>query len=330
MMKTLEEILKAEYVSDIFEKENLKKQFHEYLKTFHPDLHPGNKAYIEATQKINILYNRACMLISGGKWEERDTLYVEHKNGKKFVVKYSYKKDFELGSFYVCRTKIIYLLDKKFKKYYDNFDISRLLKEVHPGLRDSFKEFLPKLKYKFENKDNYVVIFDKSYDLIPLSCLLDFYNQKIPDKCSAWIISRLLNLCCFFKISGFVQCGIDPENIFVSPEKHNLVIYGGWWYSKKIGEKLLGISQFVYSNAPIYCKTSGLAREDLDLQSVRSIAKKINGWNKILPKPIQDWENSGSSVNSVEEFSRWEKALTASYGERKFFKSNFDYNKFYK
>lgn len=329
-MKNLDEILRATCVGEIFTKEDIKEQYHEYLKEYHPDLHNGDERYSEATQKIIKFYDKATELLKEGKWEEKDTIYIKMPNGKTIVARYSFKQDFEMGTMYVCRTKVIYVINEENKKFFDNIKIDSFLSGLNPSLKENFNIFIPKILYKFKSENKYVVVFEKNYDLIPLSAFIDFFNGKIPDKQAAWIITKLSNLCCLFKVSKFVHCGIDMNSIFVSPEMHSVVIFGGWWYSKSVGDKLIGTSSFVFNCMPIYSKTKKEAREDIDLQSVKKIGKTICEWNTNLPKPFKDWLNSGSSTNGILEYGNWEKTLKDSYGERKFIKVNFDYNKFYK
>lgn len=329
-MKSLQEILKAKYAGDIFDKNNIKQQYREYLKFFHPDLHNGENQYIVATQKINELYKKAIYLIENNKWEKSNNIFINMPNGKKIVARYSYKKDFELGSFYVCRKNVIYIIKKEFKKFFDNMNIEKNFENINPTLKQNFDIFIPKVKYKFFDGENYIIIFEKTEDLIPLNVLYEEYNKFIPDKHVAWIISRLSNLCCLFKMARLVHCGIDIENIFVSPENHTLVLFGGWWYTVKINERLIGTTSNIFSCIPIYSKSKKVAREDIDLQSVKMVGKFLTKNNTNLPKPFKKWLESGSSTNGVLEFGKWDQALKDSYGERKFVKCNFDYKNFYK
>lgn len=329
-MKTLDEILRATCVGDIFEKDNIKNQYYQYLKKYHPDLHNGDEKYQEATQKIIKLYNKAIELTKNKTWEEKDVLFIKMPNNKKIVAKYSYEEKFELGNMYVCKTKVIYLIDKKYKKFYENVKVNEFFYNLNQELKKNFDIFIPKIKYKFESNEYYVIIFEKTKDMIPLKCLINNFNGTIPHTHTAWIMSRLSNLCCLFKMAQIVQCGIDIENIFVSPDFHTVMLYGGWWYSVKTDSKLIGTTQNIFNCMPIYSKSKKIAREDIDLQSVKMVGKILTKNCQDLPTPFKNWLNGGSGTNSVIEFGKWDSALNKSYGKRKFIKCYFDYEKFYK
>lgn len=329
-MVSLEKILSAEYVSDIFSKsKDLKLQYKEYVKTFHPDLHNNKEKYNFAMQKINEFYDRATKLLANGEWEERNILRIKIPNSKTIVAKYSYKKEFELGEMYVCKTKVIYLLKKEFKKFYDNFNVENIFRNLNPELKKNFDIFIPKVKYKFESEKYFVIIFEKDIEYIPLSCLMESYSNNIPHFHVAWIMSRLSNLCCLFKMANVVHCGIDIENIFVSPKSHSIVIFGGWWYTVNQNQKMIGTTQNIFNCMPIYSKSNKIAMEDIDLQSVKMVGRILTKNSNDIPTPFKKWLNGGSCKNSVIEFGKWDKTLEESYGKRKFINCYFDYSNFY-
>ena len=131
------------------------------------------------------------------------------------------------------------------------------------------------------------------------------------------MICRLCNLCCYFGYHGIAHNGLTVENCFISPQYHTLMPFGGWWYARPMGEKLLGVSKAVYDIMPVKAKSEKVAVYQTDLESMKLIGRKLLGSGN-APQPLLDFLNSGSSPDPMKEFQKWGKTLDAAYGKRQF------------
>lgn len=320
-MVSIEQIEKAVSCEDIFvnDKEKTKTIFKELAKKYHPDVSSERNSDVYFA-KINELYKEALEKIEKGIWFEKDVLLLESINGKKYKLKYLRKHSFELGFFYIGRQHLIYVLDRKNKKFLDNaLNVLRNLKYADAKMEKEFKRYFPQIVDTFELKTGeYCLVLKKDSTDFLLSDFVDFYknqNKVVEDKHCAWIISRLNNIACFLKYNHLVHNGISLTNCFISPKYHTIMLLGGWWYCVPEGEKLIGTQKSVYDVMPVKEKSEKISTYKTDLECVKQIGRQLN---KNVPKPFENWINKAASNDAFKEFDEWNKVLYDSYGERKF------------
>ena len=320
-MKSPDEILSASKCGDIFSQNTdsvVKTEYRQMAKAYHPD-QCGLPNATEITMKLNQLYEQAMEMIAAGKWEMSNMLSFHSIDGKEYRTKFLKSEDFELGVMYVSDNSVTFMLDQSHKKYFDNA-VSQIkgLKYADDKMRQEISRYMPNTRFAFDTDDGkHCLIINKTPDVFLLSDVLDFYNGSIPDRHVAWIISRLCNLCCYFGYHGIVHHGLTVENCFISPQYHTLMPFGGWWYARPMGEKLLGVSKAVYDIMPIKAKSEKVAVYQTDLESMKLIGRKLLGSGN-APQPLLDFLNSGSSPDPMKEFQKWGKTLDAAYGKRQF------------
>ena len=343
-MVTSHQILNAKKCGDIFSftdsVDEIKKEYISLIKQYHPDIYKEKDAD-KIAMKINELYNRALELIKLKTWESTNKVIVSAKTGKKIIMNFLSESDFELGKFYIGKKHLIYLLDSKHKKFYDNAlkTISKI-KYENDKMKKEFERYFPIVEENFETIDGkWCIILQKTEDVFLLSDLIKQQNGRIPIKHVAWIVSRLSNISCFLQYNKIVHNGISIDNCFVSPSHHSILLLGGWWYSVPENEKMIGTQKVIYNIMPLKDKESKKASHRTDLESIKLIGKIIlNNLSMItkkdttneIPISIQEWFKKGSSNNSFEEFSKWNIALDQAWGERKFIELNVSEKDIYK
>lgn len=324
----VEQIIACRSVDDLFTN-NLqicKSEYREYLKLFHPDFHNGERIYQEATSKIVMMYERAKILIESGKWEESNKIRINKPNGKTLIVSYIKEYSFELGKMFLCNRHVVYLIEKKYKKYYDNY-ISATNFSCSQDIMNMIGYSLPNVVSRFVNDEYCVVIIERKNSCVPLYEVLRNYNGKIPVEHSAWIISRLLGIACFLSYNEIVHNGIDLNSCFLDTEKHGVMLYGGWWYTRPVSEKMIGTSSDVYSVMPLIAKRNKKSKKSTDMECIKMLGIRMLGCaSKIsdssVPSQVMSWLRSGSSEFPIEEMKRWESAIVDAFGKRKFIKMN--------
>ena len=316
----IQKILSAVYCGDLFsaDKSAIIRDYRAMAKLIHPDV-CGEPNAEKAITRLNQLYHAAVQKIENGTWEASNTIFLKRNDGKLFTFRYLHQKTFELGCRYVNDGALVYVLNAGSKKYYDNYlRSSHSLKYADGKMQDSFGKLMPAVKENFIAHDGrHVLVVAKTPDLVPLDLFLQHYGKGLDGRHAAWIISRMNNLCCFLFYNKISLNGFNPFNLFVTPDYHALSILGGWWYAVPYQQRMIGTSKDVYDLMSNVTKTNKLSSPVTDIESMRGIGRYIMN-HTVLPKPIQEWIEAGSSSNPMIEFEKWGKALDRAYGVRKF------------
>lgn len=325
------DILAIEKCGDLFPygEAAIKARYKELSKEWHPDNNTDSDATNVFT-KITELYNRALELTEKGQWEKTNYILISKSDDKRIALNYDTYFEFELGTCYVTKTKIVYILGGDKEKYYNNaVQNIKNLRYKDKKMEDDLSRFFPKLHETFKtNNGEHVIVLNKTEDVYPLKNVLKYFNNKIDDKHVAWIVSRLSNLTCYLKYSGLVHNGININNCFISPQYHSILLLGGWWYTTKDGDSMIGTTKDIFSIMSVTAKSSRKSSTLTDLESVKLLGRQLLGetncrkltLDSSIPKPFINFLIGGSSNNSYEEFSKWDKALEDSYGKRRFIK----------
>lgn len=278
--------------------------------------------------KITELYNRSLDLLESGEWEKTNYILIKMDSGRKIALNYDTSFDFELGTCYVTKTKVVYLLQSDKQRFYDNaIKQIKCLKYKDKKMENDLSRFFPSVFQNFiTNKGEYVIVLNKTEDVYPLTTVFNYFNKKIDDRHVAWIMSRLCNIACFLKYNNLVHNGINMKNCFISPKYHSILLLGGWWYCTSEEEKMIGTTKDILSIMPVSAKGNKKSSILTDLESIKLLGRQLLGQancrklvlDSSIPKPFTNFLISGSVKNSYEEFSKWDKVLNESYGRRKF------------
>lgn len=322
-------ILSAKKCGDLFSRENMKQEYKNLIKQYHPDINDDPKA-TEIFAHINLLYNQGLALLAKDEWAISHWLLLKDQKGEAFRFHFLGERDFELGKFYLGKEQVIYLLDETHGKYYEQ--AIRQIKSLwyrDMAMESEFKRLMPQVERAFStNKRKYVLVIKKPEDYFLLSDVLAYFQGKIPPEHVAWIISRLSNICCYFNYLGIAHNGISLNNCFISPKNHTLALLGGWWYACLENQPMLGTQKTIYNLMPVKYKSEKIATIITDLECVKYIGKTLldqdesSGWQlqekRVAPEAILDFLLKGSSNSAWKEFNAWNQALDLAYGPRKF------------
>lgn len=316
-------ILNVSKAGDLFSNDvkKIKKEYKYMMKIWHPDINTDKKASV-VFHKINILYQEALELMKNQKWEKISFLQLQAIDGKMIQINFLTCDSFELGKLYVCNEKVIYLFDKDKKIYYQNMirKINRLV-FFDRQMEKEIKRFLPEIIENCQLKSGeFYVAVKKAENVFYLFDIIQYYEGKIDDRHVAWIMSRLLNLACYFELTGIVHNGMSLKNCFISPQDHSLFLYGGFWYTSEKKEKMIGVSKEIFDVMPLSTKSTGYSTSMTDLEAIKLIGRTLLEKSENIPLPFQKWLDSGSKNSAIEEMKKWDSTILKSYGERKFVK----------
>lgn len=301
-------------------------------KIWHPDINPGNTLAIDVFKHIGDLYKKAINMlnINGGITLEENTIFLKRTDNNKTVkIKYILKTEFELGLMYISKTIITYIIDSNHEVLFDN--AIKTLKYIqninNPDLKEQFKLSITEYLDSFKTIDNkLVLICKKEKDEIFLPQVLNYFNNKIDPKHVAWIMSRLYNMVCYLDHNKICNNGLLTNSFVINPKLHTCRVIGGWWYSVRINQKMIGCPIEVYNLLSDITKENKLGNIKTDLDSIRLIGRELLGdkygstlrISKIAPEPMLTSLMMPSTKSPIEEFKQWDITLTNSFGKRKY------------
>ncbi len=324
----------------LFTKIGLKLELKQLYKKWHPDINPDIDTN-KLCSHFQALAKEAQKKIDNNNWNGPAELEFV-ADGKTFRLSYKKMHTFELGKIYISSTKICYVIDPEFEDLFRNGIKSiQSIKYPNKKFEDEFKKFVPNIVKVAANADiGHVLVLDKTEDVVMLQDLLDYLpDQKMLPRHVMWVMSSLSNLLCFLEFNKIAHLGISTQTVFVSPEYHSCMIYGGWWYSRPNEEKMIAIPVQLATILPSSVFVDKLAKTQYDRFLVKAIGlaslgdKTLTGSTllktAVVPKPILDWLRATPSNTSVIEYSNWDKALTEGFGKREFVKFDINPNNIY-
>jgi hypothetical protein len=312
--------------------ETAKKEYRRLSMKWHPDRGGAEDVF----QHIKFLYEQAEKKIQNGFWKIPGQLEFTTIDGRKFQIHYRKHHTFELGEMYISDTVVAYMIDKSNKDLVESARRAmRSFKYENDKMKTEFKKYLPDVKLEAETDDHYVVVYSKTADLLLLSDVIEYHKSKsdiTPPPHIAWILSSLYNLECYLNYCGISHNAISPETYFISPEFHSGALLGGWWYSSKIGERLIAVPQRTLNHCADYLKTKKSEDGVIDLQLIKttglellgdangsSLPLKTKADPKRYPKPFVTWLRTPAGSAPIESYSTYKKkVLVDSWGKPKF------------
>lgn len=309
----ISEILKCKCCSDIFPDDIALAQpiYMALMVKYHPDKCSDPRAP-DASAVINELYGKL-------KKAHISKEKLFHRGNQAYGVKYLMDIRQEYGAEYIGERNVYLFIDGNSTDcfYRSEARSDLFFREYLPQqILAQAEVFLPVVSRMFDTDDGLLIETCKRVGELPLTKVLDFYGRNLDDRHAAWIISRLLGICCYAELKGIVWNCLAEENLLIDPEQHTLRVGGGWWFAAREGHKMTGVQSTVYSSLSADSMTDGIARHISDLESVKALARRILPDN--APSAIWDYAESICSTSASEEMEKWEEAIIKGYGERRF------------
>lgn len=307
----LKEILDCRSCTELFPQNpaDAKKIYLDLVRRFHPD-RCSDPESVRAMAVVNELYGRVKRspavksVALKAEGYSREVRYIREYQREDGIMYYSG------GSLcFVLDSELNGVLRKVLRRRTDCRFPQEIIKQMAMALPES-TELLPLTDGK-----SCVFVYAESGEL-PLDEVLNFYVKSFDSRHAAWIISRLLGLCCFAELSGVVLNCICTENLLINPAQHTVRLAGGWWFSAREGEKMFGAQSEVCGAMPASCRSDGIARYITDLECVKAVCRKIFPDN--APKPLHEFAESACSADAVTELERWEETIYRAFGGRFF------------
>lgn len=306
----------------------LKKIYKKLSLLWHPDKQSDGKNTNEIFTHIHDLYQSALKKARDGTLgTSLHALNITSVEGSQFVFRYKKQKKFEMGNYYIANSFVLWVFNKDFmKEIKESMTNLRKISYADDKMKSAFSKYIPEIHKEIETKEEYILVLKKPESFLNLGDILSYY-KKMPARHTAWIMSRLYNLACFLNFNKIMHGSINLDNCFINPETHEVMLLGGWWYSKGEGEKLSMLAKEAYDIAPVSLMNTKKAQMMLDLALIRKLGRILSGDvsgnnlknDKDIPSAMAEWLRSVHSGNAVEQYTEWyNEILEKSFGERKF------------
>jgi len=305
-MLTKEQILACKEPEDLFSRENHKSLYKDLARQWHPDRSGGSDVIFA---KVNTLYDKV-RGFNDSDWKRNGIVMLEGD-----AHHYLLKDDFELGTCYVLRSGVVIeLLPDNMDLLENYYILSRNIAYSNDKIKAEMSRYLP----------GQVSICRQAVKVQGLPGYIRLKDVGILDaKHVAWIVSRLLNFCCFLKSTRLTHNALTTENVFILPESHQIQVLGGWFYAVPEGGNLKAAPYKAIEYGPYKLRTEKKGRYQNDLEMVKALAREllgsIDGVNLQAPKSMVDYLTLPAGYDPLEEFDHWyNTVLDKAFGAKTF------------
>lgn len=331
--KTEREIMAASRPEEIFtiELPVIDQEKEEYLRRFKPAEHRAIQNFV-VTRKILLLYDEAIALIDNG-FKPHD-ITITPVNGESYTIHYISQSSFRLGQMYITQNYVIYVVEGKFKKYYENY-VKKTKRYSKPDKKiwESVQYMVPDVEKHFETTDGkFCIMVKKPCVMYSMGEILEYFDGYLKPEYVASILTRLYYFACYMEMVETTHNGIIVDNLFFAPGRRTeegeeytvndmriVGIYGGWFFSTYFNEKIQGTPREVYEILPEDSKTRGYSSFVVDALSIKKVAKELLGRQENVPQVLMDWLNTThTEKNAYMEYRKWEEVRRLAFGKRRF------------
>lgn len=331
--KSEHEIMAAQKPEDIFTMDpnviELEKE--EYVNRFKPVEYRAIQNF-RVTRKVMLLYEEAIIKINDG-WDEHE-FSICSKAGKEYCIHYNNHSSFKLGEMYITSSYVIYVVEGKYKKYYENYvEKTRHYLKPDKHVWELVQYMVPDVQEHFETTDGRFCIFvKKPCDIYSLREVVDYFGGSLKPEYVASILTRLYYFACYMSLVEATHNGITVDNLFFAPGRklkdgeeytvHDMRIvgvYGGWFFTTYLDDRISGVPREVYEVMPDECKERGYSSFEVDELSIKRVAKDLFEGRDDVPKALAEWLDSKKiAKDPYIEFQNWEQVRCDAFGKRRF------------
>lgn len=239
------ERLSAEYILNIcdpvelFHRDLFKEQIRKLSKKWHPDINTSSDS-TKVMAHINYLAQR----IESNDWGKVFN-FVDVNSNKEYEFRYRKKDDNGVGTVYIGKKLILFQVLKDNLDLFENGkEMIQLIKYQSKELEGNFKRFIPSRIQFYKTTDGFILTSYKGGEQIRLCDFIELYDMT-PEQV-VWIITGLYNFGLFMNKTQHKSFnGLSLESVFINPKHRGVHVLDGWWFTRKIDEKLLALPKFL-------------------------------------------------------------------------------------
>ena len=305
---------------------------HDYRRLamrWHPDRCADPQAHA-VFQHVAHLYGQAEARIGCGDRACRAPLRLVAVDGRTYEIAWLRRHPFELGTMFVGSTVVAFVVARAHADLVDNAERTlRTLPWANERMRAQIAGLLPSYPFAgaFATADAYVIVVRKRPDVLLLRDVLDYAGGRLDARHVAWVVSALLNVCCYLQYAGLVHNALSPDTCFISPPDHAVSVLGGWWFAAAAGGRLAAAPAATIAWGPHDLMDRGRADARTDLELVRAVGRELLGdvsgvrlaRANAAPAAMIDWLRLPASNDPIEDYRTWRsRVLPDSFGARRF------------
>jgi len=297
--------------------DSLKRVFRSLSRRWHPDMLGGDT---EVFAHLAWLADVAEQRLTLGRWNGPCEVTFTSVSGRTRTVKALQSSDFVLGRQIITSTELYHLIEPAHKPFVERFSIvTGNFRFGSDRMRQECERYLPDSPTLEVLKDGrWLLMQHKTPDLLRLSDVVKYHGGELDVKAGAWIISSLMNLCCYLEYTKVVHGDISPDTYFISPKHHSGALLGGWFFAHPTGGIVKTLPGRTVNVAPHSIKVNKKATPLIDHELVRLVGRECFAIDT-APTPVKNWLNSIAQGSAREQYVSWMKALEA-FGPRRFVK----------
>jgi hypothetical protein len=309
--------------------DDVRNAYRRLAMQWHPDRCRDPDAHA-VFRHIRRLYDAATQRMTRGDWAGRGPLTLTAVDGRTYEINYLRRHPFELGTMYVASTVVAFVIDDAHADLVRRAECAIAgLRYADDGIRRQVACHLPSYPFAgaFRTDAAHVIVMRKRSDLLLLRDVLEHFGERLDPRHVAWVVSSLLNLCCYFQYAGITHNALSPDTCFISPPQHSVAVLGGWWYAAQTGERMVAAPAGTIAWAPHDLMDTGRGDLRTDLELVRAIGRELLGditgmrlaRDSAAPRAMIDWLRLPALDDPIEEYRTWRtQVLHDSFGARRF------------
>jgi len=288
-------------------------KFKKLSLVWHPDLCHDPRA------KDVFQYIVTAKAVALGKSDHNRLILERVRGGGKFSMDYVGHGKSDSGRHFVGTSTVAYLVPDSLR---DLCEPAIRMKWVFPDtkMEKEMTKYLPNRVRHEETTDGTFLAYRREPEQMLLSDFIAFQKRRgelIDPRHVSWIISSLLNTCCYLEISRTAHCGLIPEYLLVSPECHSMHLTGPPLYATPWGHRPKAVPRAVLEAFP-RMKSPGFKIESsvVDLAMIRKLAMSLLGHASTgaarrdtrLSDGIKSFLCSPAPESALKDYVAWEKA----------------------
>lgn len=239
----------------------------------------------------------------------------EEGESAEFKLAYMRARNFEMGKVLVSQTNVSYLVAK------DNLGLAEQAQRQRwqffdKKMEQEMSKYLPRPNRTIATTEGRLMVYRRESDQILLADLLDWEKGKVDPRHVMWMVSSLLNTCCYLEVTRTAHCALLPQYLLVSPDMHSVAITGPALYATPWGHRPKAVPSEVLDAYPLLrVKETKVEDSRLDLTLVRRMAMRALGHtnpallarDSAVKQGLRDWICSPAPKSAVSDYVAWEK-----------------------
>lgn len=218
-------------------------------------------------------------------WDRAEEASFTTKDGTEISLYYLHSSVTDGVTVYLTQNAVIYHFPRLCVSKADRLVsvISRF--EFPPADMKDLKKCCPCItgRYELDNGD-VLIACQRNGNFFPLQML-----GALQPEHTAWVMSRLENICCLLEYNNMSHNGITLDSVFVNPFTHQAALFGAWW----------GAGQ----------------RTDKDLVDIRAAGRKALGiYYDTAPALFKKFLNEKPAPDAFADFEKWDNVITSPEG----------------